>query len=217
MWVIKLKLDHRGMVFGRLAIKYQIDFLGYPLSYYKHKNMLYTTVVGFIVGSEKNKKRLLRDMKMKKIKELVNAEFSHDFGIAVIKQPLYREPSYDKRLVRVKPDFVSHKGHHIWEIASWEKQPLVEIYKFAKKYHNARILKFKKEKLKNISFTSLIPDLTAKQKRALELAISEGYYDYPKKTNIHKLAKLMKVSYSTCQEHLKKAEAKVIPDISKRL
>jgi len=62
-----------------------------------------------------------------------------------------------------------------------------------------------------------LPELTQKQKRALEIAINNGYYDYPKKIKMEKLAKIMGVSYSTYQQHLKTAEGKIVPSIYKEL
>ena len=73
------------------------------------------------------------------------------------------------------------------------------------------------EKISNISFTKLLPEITKNQKEALELAINNGYYDYPKKIKMEKLAKMMKISYSTYQAHLKKAESKILPEIYKKL
>ncbi|MFC1774989.1 helix-turn-helix domain-containing protein [Nanoarchaeota archaeon] len=52
--------------------------------------------------------------------------------------------------------------------------------------------------------------MTTKQKRAFELAISNGYYDFPKRIDINKLAKMMGVSFSTYRAHLKKAESKLM-------
>ncbi|MGE0792732.1 MAG: helix-turn-helix domain-containing protein [Candidatus Woesearchaeota archaeon] len=141
----------------------------------------------------------------------------HDFIIAVSKQPLHTESVYDPKLIRPAPVFISHEGYHIWEIASWNKKDLTPIINFAKKHYGGEILKLKEEKLSNISFTSILPELSLKQKKALELAVSQGYYDYPKKTDIHKLSKLMKISYSTFQEHLKKAEGKLLPTLFKRI
>lgn len=215
MWVLKLKLSPEGFFLGGCAVKYKVDMIGYSLSYYKDKKYLYLTIAGFMIGEEKNKKALIRDAK--KMKEIVNFEINGDFIIAIVKEPLYTEPAYDPKLMRPRPGFISHEGYHIWEYASWKKEPLLKIIKFARKYHKGEILKFKQEKLKNISFTTILPGLSEKQKKALELAVSEGYYNYPKKTNLHKLAKLMKISYSTFQEHLKKAEEKIIPILSRRI
>ena len=53
--------------------------------------------------------------------------------------------------------------------------------------------------------------ITDKQKAALETAVAHGYYHYPRKTTVEELAKISGISRSTFQEHLRKAEAKLIP------
>lgn len=213
MWILKLKLNYEKFFLGNLAVKHRVDIIGYPLSYYKDKNYLYLTTAGFMIGDEKNKKELLRDIK--KRKELVNLEQNGDFIINVTRQPLSAEIVYNPKLIKPCPDFISKEGYHIWEFGSWTKEPLMKIIKFTRKYHEAKILKLKQEKLKDITFSTILPNLSDKQKQALELAVKEGYYDYPRKINVHELAKLMKVSYATFQEHLRKAEGKIIPTYSK--
>jgi predicted DNA binding protein len=42
-------------------------------------------------------------------------------------------------------------------------------------------------------------------------------YNYPKNIKMEDLAKKVKISYSTFQAHLKKAEGKIIPSIYKEL
>lgn len=207
-------MDYRNFLLGNLAKKYNVDFTGYPVTYYKDKKHLYLTLAGFILGEEKDKKRVLSNLK--NIKDIVNVEFKNDFVIAVIKQPLFSEVAYNPKFIKPRPDFISHEGYHIWEFAAWEKKDLKPIIDFAKEHHNVKILKLKQEKLTNISFTNILPELSSQQKKALELAITHGYYEYPKKTDLHKLAKLMKLSYSTYQEHLKKAEAKLMPTLLRR-
>jgi len=61
----------------------------------------------------------------------------------------------------------------------------------------------------------LSPDLTQHQRDSLELAIEEGYYQFPKKTDLNKLAKIAKLSKSAFSEHLKRAEMKVLGELSK--
>ena len=75
------------------------------------------------------------------------------------------------------------------------------------------LLKFHKVDIDNVFFPKLMPKLTAKQKRAIELAIQERYYKSPRKTNLRKLAKLMGVSLATFQQHLRAAEEKLIPNL----
>ena len=59
----------------------------------------------------------------------------------------------------------------------------------------------------------MAPDFTDKQKRAFELAVENGYYDIPKRIDLRRLAKVMEISIATYQEHLKRAEAKIIPKL----
>ncbi|MBS3127849.1 helix-turn-helix domain-containing protein, partial [Candidatus Woesearchaeota archaeon] len=100
---------------------------------------------------------------------------------------------------------------------SFDKKLLIKVYTFAKKYLGAKMMKLKQEKISHISIMRLLPHLTQKQKQALELAIQNGYYEYPKKITLEKLAQLMKISYATYQQHLKTAEGKMIPSIYKSL
>ena len=62
-----------------------------------------------------------------------------------------------------------------------------------------------------ISAGSAQPNLSTQQKKALELAIKNKYYGYPRKITLKKLSKLMNISESTYQFHLAKAEEKILP------
>jgi len=216
MWVMKLRLESKDQFLGRMAIKHKVSMTGYPLSYYKDDKWIYLIACGFMFGKEKNKNAMFKDIK--KQPEFVKIEIKNDFAIIITKQPLFAEPVYDPRIIRLEPVIINHKEKkHIWNLASFDKKLLTKVYKFAKKYLGAEILKLKEERISNISITRLLPELTKKQKQALEIAINNGYYDYPKKINMEKLAKIMKISYSTYQAHLKKAEGKIVPSIYKEL
>ena len=55
-----------------------------------------------------------------------------------------------------------------------------------------------------------VPKLTEKQRQVLELAIEYGYYKYPRKVSVQDLAKKVKMPRTTFQEHLRKAEERVM-------
>ncbi len=215
MWVLKLKLDSSKQFLGSMAIKHQVSMTGYPLSYYKDKKQLYVINAGFMFGEEKNKKALKRDMR--KNENVTHLEIVNDFAIITTKQPLFTEPVYDPEIIRPSPVIINKDGYHIWDLASFERKALEKVLDFAEKYLRAKVIKFKQEKISNISFTRALPELTKNQKKALEIAINKGYYNYPKKINMEKLAKIMGISYSTYQAHLKKAEGKILPEIYKEL
>ncbi len=216
MWVMKLKVESKNQFLGRMAMKHKVSMTGYPLSYYKDEKWIYLIQCGFMFGKEKNKKRLMSDAK--KQPELVKLELKNDFGILITKQPIFTEPIWDPRIIRPSPTIINWKEKkHTWELASFDKKILMKVYALAKKFLGAKMLKLKQEKISNISIVRILPKLTKKQKQALEIAINNGYYDYPKKIKMEKLAKIMGVSYSTYQAHLKKAEGKIMPSVYKEL
>lgn len=215
MWRLKLKLPSKGQFLGNIAKKHKISMTGYPLSYWKDKKNIYLISAGFIFGEESNKKALIKDIK--KQKECVRFEQTADFIITTIKQPLFSEPVYNPQIIRPNPSIIHKEGYHIWDLASFDRKNLEEVIKFSTKYLNAKILFFRQEKITNISFSKILPELTGNQKKAMEMAVNSGYYDYPKKVTLPELASRMKISYSTFQAHLKKAEGKLFPSILKKL
>jgi predicted DNA binding protein len=120
---------------------------------------------------------------------------------------------YNPRMFFVKPVFVDKQGLEYWEVASYDKKILAAFYKNLMRAHleHIEMLQFRSTKLDNIYFPTISPDLTEKQKRAFELAIEEGYYAMPKTTDLATLARIMKVSLATYQEHLRRAESKIMP------
>ncbi len=215
MWRLKLKLDSSKQLLGSLAIKYGVSMTGYPLSYYKDDKYLYLVSAGFVFGNEKDKKGLFKELE--KSKEIVKFEKTGDFSISITKQPLFAEPAYNPKIIRPLPTIINKEGYHLWDLASFDRKVLEKVLKFTEKKLGAEIIFFKEEKLFNINFTRLLPELTKNQKKAVEIAINNGYYEYPKKIKMENLAKIMGISYSTFQAHLKKAEGKILPEIYKEL
>jgi len=61
-----------------------------------------------------------------------------------------------------------------------------------------------------------LPSLTHKQKDALIMAMINGYYKWPKSTNLEKLAELANISRRSMQERLRRAESKLFPHLIKK-
>ena len=101
-------------------------------------------------------------------------------------------------------------GWEEWEIASLEKNAITDLIEAGKNIYELEVLRFYWKKIKNFGFLSILPELTEKQEKALELAFKWGYYKYPRDISAEKLAKLAKVSFSTFQAHIRKAENKII-------
>ena len=212
MWVAKFKLKDDEDIYSPLCEKYKIDFFAYPYTSYKKNNKIHTLIGGIIAGN--NKKEFLKEVK--KDKRADRIELSKDFILIHAVHPITRDTLtelsifYDPEYIIVKPVHLSIDGWEYWEIACLDRNKLNKIINAAKKYYHGALFSIKEEKLKSITSLSIAPDLTDKQKEALQLALKEGYYNYPRKLTLPELAKIINKSYSTFQEHLRKAESKII-------
>jgi len=65
-----------------------------------------------------------------------------------------------------------------------------------------------------LSPPSLLGELTKKQASALMTAISRGYYEIPKKVSTDEIAQSLDLPRTTYEEHLRKAESKVMKSIA---
>lgn len=211
MWLLKLKIKHDCTI-GDRCKEFKIVCYSIPLGNWKEKDYSFTLERHTLEGASENIKKFLKDIK--KDRRITNLEISGNtmFFIGKNKEKI---PSsfYTQKMFFTKPVFVDDKGYEYWEIASYNKNVLSNFLEKLEKqdYENLKVLQFRNIKLNNIYFPAIAPDLTEKQKGVFELAIREGYYDIPKRTDLIKLAKIKKVSIATFQEHLKRVEAKIIP------
>ena len=142
MWILELELDSEKQFVGKFAIKHNISTASYNLSYYKDKKWIYLIGAGFIFGEEKNKRAFIKDLKKQSfVKEY---EFKNDFGVGIVKQPLFTEPFWNRKVIQVNPSLISSKQKkHIWYLASFDRKALEKILNVAEKKLGAKLLKFK--------------------------------------------------------------------------
>lgn len=122
----------------------------------------------------------------------------------------------DKNIFFVKPVAVSN-GAEYWTVASKKKKHLLNLYKKVKK------LKFRakiellgiREEMPRFLFRPFLSELTELQRSALETAFAKGYYEYPRKASAEKIAGELGIPASTFIEHLRKAEARIMPQVLK--
>jgi len=102
-------------------------------------------------------------------------------------------------------DVVAKNGYEEWVIGAPKKSDINALISSLKS-HGEIINKY-------IAKTAAkIVKLSKKQKKALELAYYNGYYNIPRDIDLGKLASKMGINKSTLREHLKRAEAKIIKD-----
>lgn len=214
MWIARFKLKDDEDIFSPLTFKHKVDFYASPYTHFQKNKRIHLLVGGIIAGSPENKNRFIKELKNDK--RVANLEISRDFVLVHAIHPIERETLkeittfYNPEYLLVKPVHAASDGWEYWEVACLDRNELNKMVTAAKKHYHGKLFSIKEEKIKSVSTLAIAPDLTEKQLGALQTALKEGYYDYPRKLTLPVLAKMSKISYSTFQEHLSKAESKVL-------
>jgi len=209
MWVANIKLNGEREIFGKRTKKFNVSLSGYPISNSIKGKFIYIYIVGNVFGEDKNKKDFLNSLKEEK--NILKIESVNDFCVILLKRKLDYRVFYNPNLVYLKPVLILNNGDNLFELGSFDKKELIKFLSYIRKHYSTELSSIKNKEVSNISIISLYPKITNKQKRAFELALLNGYYEFPKKIDIHKLARLMDVSFSTYRTHLRKAESKLMP------
>lgn len=207
MWKTKIKLKHKCL-FGDNCEKSKVDCIAISFNAFKKGKFYYVYHFGTVFGN--NSKKFLNLLKRDKRTDYIEIEGKTFFIRERRKEKEVPGMFITSEIVYIKPVHINSEGYEIWELAAIKKQTLMN---FVKHFHNAEILEISQTKLKDIYFPRLSPDLTQHQRDAFELAIKQGYYQFPKKTNLNKLAKIANLSKSAFREHLKRAEMKVLSEM----
>lgn len=216
MWITKLKLRHEDCPIVTRCQKFKMVVLSYPSTWYTLKDYKYaTTTCYFQSQDESKKKKFIADLKADK--RITNLESSGDlftYEIKLGKEGEHVMLYHSKQIFFVKPVMNHYDGHEYWEVASWKKEELQKFIKALEGHMDVcTIMKIEKSPLTDVYFPNVMPKLSKNQKKALALAYKNGYYMYPRHVTLEQLAKIAKVGISTFQEHLRKAELKLLPVI----
>ena len=221
MWIAKFKLKHEGDIFTERTRKFHVEFYAYPITHYLKGGRFLFLVIGFLEGKEDNKKKFFLDIKKdKRIEEIEQKEdyisiLIHYPNNEIVKSDM--KTFYDPSITHVEPILNSIDGYEHWTVASFEKKNLTKLITSAQRIHNGKLLSIQKKKINELYIVKARPLIPPQQKLVIQTAFKEGYYSYPRKIEIKQLAKILNISYSTCQEHLRKAEIALLPSMIKKL
>jgi predicted DNA binding protein len=212
MWTAKLKLRHKESWACVACRKHNITLYIYPLTFFNDQDKDYITSYHYIEGEESNKKAYLEELKSLKRMKYIDIEGDHYmFSYFVPRGETRMLRNVVPGLIFIKPSVIKPDGWQYAEVAAWSKEILNKFIENTKKGYEIKFLKYKKEKVSRISFPTQTPHLSMMQEKVMSAAYELGYYSYPKKVNIKELAKRLKISDSTCREHLRVAESKLMP------
>ncbi|MFA5797561.1 MAG: helix-turn-helix domain-containing protein [Candidatus Woesearchaeota archaeon] len=222
MWALKIKARERWNVYNSRTKKFKVKVYSYSQNYYEEKGKYFYVGSGIVVGPEKNKKAFFADFKKDPKVEVF--EINDDYFTCIyseLKSAARAEIvkiAYNPRLIFPKPVITDEEGWEEWEIASPKRSDLEAfVYVVRKNPIECKLYYLKKQKITNVMVYTLLPKLSEKQRAVILLAVEQGYYGYPRGITLEKLAKIAKISLSTFQFHLAKAEAKLLPFVAKKL
>lgn len=211
MWIAKFKNWHKDCLIRPLCEKYNVIDYVYLLNYWEEKNKFYYTELHILEGDKENIKKFISDFKKDKTLKDLETEDNWIFTLNVLTGKGAKDYSvvFDKKLIYTKPVVQKIDGYEDWEVASWDKITLMRIME--NPHFDMKLIFVRKIKKSDLFFPKIQPEISDKQKNALNIAIKNGYYNFPRKTDLNKLSEIAKTSKQTFQENLRKAENKLIP------
>lgn len=211
MWIAKFKNWHKTCLIRPLCQKYEVTDYVYLLNHWEEKNHFYYTELHLLEGDKKDVDNFIKEFKKdKSLKKIeVNKNQIITLNILTKKDHAVYSSVFDKKIIYTKPVVQHIDGFETWELASWDKETLTKIMDIPD--FEMEILSIKKIEGVNLFLPQIQPNISEKQMTSMKLAIREGYYNFPRKTDLNKLAKKKKVSKQTFQENLRKAENKLVP------
>ena len=220
MWILKFKvLDERNPL-TRAVINNKFKIFYYPVNNYVKNKRHYFILTGKISGDVKDKKNYFKDMKkLRKVKigrRLEFLEVEGDFFVMITSHTVSQESrllvnvAYNPALIHFEPVVWHSDGWEEFRVASTDRKNLERMISAGGSGYDFNLLELKKKKLKNFGFLTMFPELTMRQSEILNIALDKGYYEYPRKISLDKLSKSIKSSFSTIQEHIRKAENKIL-------
>ncbi len=218
MWNLKFKVENIDSVYSPLTTKYDVVDYFYPLDKYRKNKKIFILGIHLLDGGKKEKDGFIRDLKNNK--KIIKCEADENRIIVLIKEEeKFYEILYNPEIYFPTPVIIKG-GKEFWDIAAWNRNLLTgvinEIEKWKNKLPCFELISLKKTKLGDIYFPKVMPEIPEKQKEAFGTARKNGYYKWPRKLNLIKLAKISKVSTQTFHENLRKAEAKLMPFFSEK-
>jgi len=214
MWKAIFEGKHDSCIIAPRCKKYNVTDFVYLVNAWEDDAGFYYSEAHILVGSSEDKKKFTRDLKREK--SILKFEVKGNFILTLEKKPKWMAaymPLWDKRIIQTKPVIQKTDGTEIWEMACWDKKPLMEILERLPDEFQIKLKSITEEKLDEIFLPSISPNLSEKQKEIINLAVKKGYYDFPRKINLDGLASELGLAKATVQQHLRVAEKKVVPHL----
>ena len=219
MWNLKFKVKNIDSVYSYLTHKYKVVDYFYPVDRFVKNDRIHIFSIHLLEGEESEKEKFSEELKQNKKVEKFQRDDDRIVALVAEEEKFY-EMLYDPELYLPRPVLIKD-GYEYWSVAAWDREKLSalidEMEHWKKKLVDLQIQKIQRDDLKEVYFPKIIPEIPKKQKLAFEIAVKNGYYKFPRKSDLSHLAKVMGVTAQTFHEHLRKAEEKLLPFFSENI
>jgi len=219
MWAIKFKVFHKDCAFSQLCKKYNVTDMIYLLGFTSKGKKFQWTNTHILEGDKKSIENFIKDLKKSKVVKKI--EKFKNYLITLEEENLNKygifSPLFSKEIFYFKPIMIKPDGFEYWCLAAWKRDILMKAFTASEHFGSSSLIEIKETKINQIFLPHITPEVTDRQLQAIKLAIKMGYYQFPKKTNLEKLAKEIKISKETFFEHLAKAESRILPFLTENL
>jgi len=218
MWKAVFEGSHESCIIAPLCKKYDVTDFVYLVNAWTDKDSFYYSEAHILQSEEGSKKKFAKELK--KQESILKFEKKSNFILTLEKRPLWMAaymPLWDKRIIQTKPVVQRTDGTELWEMACWDKEPLMQILERLPKEFKIKLRSITKDKLDAIFFPHVMPNLSEKQEKVIRLASDKGYFNLPRKINLDGLAKRLNLSKQTVRQHLMAAEKKLVPFLTENL
>lgn len=211
MWSAKFKVIHKTCTVAPICKKYSVNDYIYLLNAWSQDNYFYYSEMHTLQGTEENKQKFIQELKKGSTLVKIEQKGSQLFTLNKVDGwKIVFMPLWDKKIIQTKPILQKSDGTEIWELSSWEKEPLTHILERLPEEFEVKLIKMQRTKITDIFLPMIAPNLTEKQKKVVDLALEKGYFTYPRKCSLEDLSKELNLSKQTTRQHLRVAENKLI-------
>ncbi len=215
MWVGEFKAWHKSSVLLELTKGIDGHIANYYLNAFTEKGKDYLFRVALCAGREKEKLKegIRRDPRIR----VMGIEGDQVF-FAIESKTVFHKLMLDRKEFMAKP-IILKDGWEYWTVASWRKEDLTALFdkiNSLKGEASAEIVSIKEQKL-NLFLPNALESLTGKQREIMQKAFKAGYYSFPRKASLEDIAKKQGIPRTTFQNHLRKAENKIISAVVEQL
>lgn len=215
MWIGEFKARHENSVLLELTKGVDGRIASYYLNAFTERGKNYVFRVALCSGRDKEK---LKESISKDPRTRILGIEGDQVFFAVEAKSMFHQLVLDHRVFMAKP-IVLEKGWEYWTVASWRKKDLTDLYERINSLEgeaHAEIISISKKPL-NLFLPNALESLTGRQKDTLEAAFKGGYYEFPRKASLEQISSKKGVPRTTFQNHLRKAEKKVISAVVSQL